>query len=123
MADEPMKLIAEYDDEAKAESAVALLREAGIKVLTSRDEASASVFGQTPYELTGLAVPESQVEEAEKVLAQLDNPPEPGWEGEAEQAVEGWVCPGCDTVVPNDQTVCPECGTARAGPAGPSSAG
>src|SRR5437762_3414319 len=39
MAHEPMKLIAEFDNEAEVETAVALLREAGIEVLTSRDEA------------------------------------------------------------------------------------
>jgi hypothetical protein len=113
MSDEPMKVIAEYDDEAEVQSALALLREAGIEVLTSRDGGSEVLFGQTPYELTGLAVPESRVEEAQRVLAQLDTPPEAGWEQEAEQAVEGWVCPGCDTVVPQDQDVCPECGTRR----------
>ena len=113
MINEPMKLLAEFDNEAEVETAVALLREAGIEVLTSRDQASASVFGQTPYELTGLAVPVSREAEARTVLAQLGAPPEPGWEQMAEHAVDGWVCSGCDTVVPQGEAVCPECGTSR----------
>jgi hypothetical protein len=113
MSEEPMRLIAEFDNEAEAEAAVALLKEAGIPVLTSRDEASASLFGQTPYELTGLAVPQSQEAEAQRVLAQLDGPLEPGWEQQAEQAVDGWLCQNCDTVVAETEQVCPECGTPR----------
>ncbi len=118
MANEPMKVIASYESEAELETALGLLREAGIQVLTSRDEGSAPLFGQTPYELAQLAVPASQVDEALRVLAQVDAPPEPGWEQEAEQAVDGWVCRNCDTVVQQEQTLCPECGTARGeGPA------
>jgi hypothetical protein len=117
MSDEPMKVIATYDNEAELETALALLQEAGIKVLTSRDTASASLFGQTPYELAEIAVPESQADEALGVLAQLETPP--AWEEKPEKAITGWVCPGCDTVVTQEEPVCPECGTERgAVPAG-----
>src|SRR4051794_35501287 len=113
MANEPMKVIATYESEAELETALGLLREAGIQVLTSRDEGSAPLFGQTPYEMAQLAVPAAQADEALRVLAQVDAPLEPGWEQEAEKAVDGWLCRNCDTVVNLEQTVCPECGTPR----------
>jgi hypothetical protein len=203
MSDEPMKVIAEYDDEAELEAALAVLNDAGIKVLTSRDQASASLFGQTPYELAQVAVPEnradealrllsevkpslsseaddegekeksgyevteviakftaeeeaqaalaalkaagvqavlsghvpsaaafslfgrlqyapiqlavpqSQVDQARQVLEGAGSKPAPGWEEAAEQAIDGWLCHNCDTVVAETEQVCPECGTPR----------
>jgi rubrerythrin len=121
MSDEPMKVIAEFDDEAELEAALTVLNEAGIEVLTSRDQASASLFGQTPYELAQVAVPENRADEALQLLSQVKPAPssEADDEGEkekagyAEQAIDGWLCHNCDTVVAETEQVCPECGTPR----------
>ena len=31
----------------------------------------------------------------------------------AEEAIDGWVCDGCDTIVAPEEAFCPECGSTR----------
>jgi hypothetical protein len=113
---EATEVIANFMDEDEAQPALTALRSAGIQAVLSGavpNPASFSLFGRMQYAPMQVAVPPEQADEARRILAHLDAPPESGWE-EAAEKIEGWMCHECDTVVPEGVTVCPECGTPRA---------
>jgi rubrerythrin len=59
-------------------------------------------------------VDSSQVQRAKEVLADLrQEKPAANWESEAVEAIEGWICPLCDTQVEDAVMVCPACSEAR----------
>jgi rubrerythrin len=105
---EETKVIAEYDHETEALAAQAALEAAGIKAVVS-----AGTNTMLDAKQVQLAVPVTQVEEAQAILAHADSPPEAGWEATAEGAIDGWLCHNCDTVVSKDEVACPACGALR----------
>ncbi len=109
-------VVGEYTTEDAAKVALAALQAEGIQGTVSgslADPANYSIFERLNCEPIQVAVLREQAEEARRILAHLDEPPEPGWEEKAEQALDGWLCHNCDTVVEQSATVCPECGTRR----------
>jgi hypothetical protein len=113
---EATEVVANFMDEDQAQPALLALRAAGIPAVLSGavpTPATFSLFGRFQYAPMQLAVPHDQVAEAERILTHLDAPPELGWEEVVEQAIDGWLCHNCDTVVPEVETDCPECGTVR----------
>jgi hypothetical protein len=94
-----------------------VLREAGIEASLMGDVGGQAdpdwVAGRmhaAPYQLV---VPAAQVAEAAKVIEELTAPPEEGWEKSAEDAIDGWLCHNCDTVVAQDEPACTVCGALR----------
>jgi rubrerythrin len=109
-------IVAEYTIEDAARVALTALQAEGIQATVSgamADPANYSIFEALNCEPIQVAVLREQAEEARRILQHLDEPPEPGWEKKAEQAVDGWLCHECDTVVDQAALVCPACGTPR----------
>jgi hypothetical protein len=111
-------VLAEFSTPTEAHLALARLEAASIRGFVSGDEPNAanfSVFGRMQYAPITLHVPESQAKQAAEILSSLDQErPVKGWEGQAEDAAEGWICHLCDTLVEDEQaTVCPDCGEPR----------
>jgi rubrerythrin len=92
------------------------LRSAGLLATLSGATPSAaafSLFGRLQYAPMQISVPSKQAAEALRILAGVNEPPEAGWEDRAEQALDGWLCRNCDTVVDRVQSICPACGSHR----------
>jgi hypothetical protein len=113
---ESTTVIREYDNTTQALADQAALRAAGIEALLSGDVPNAASFhwlaGRLNYAPVQLVVPVSQREQAEQIL-QNETPPEEGWEESAEEAIDGWLCLNCDTVMKEEEEVCTGCGTPR----------
>lgn len=111
-------VIATFEDRAAAEAVQTVLREAGIEATLQGDVGSEAhpdlVAGHLHSEPIQMLVPAAQVEAAAAALKEAVAPPEEGWEQAAESAVDGWVCVNCDTVVDQNEAVCPTCGALRA---------
>jgi hypothetical protein len=111
---EKTEVVAEFATAAEAHLALNLLQTHGVQgVLAGEDfnPGHYSVFGLMPYApAVQLCVPESQAERAREMLADRhdDMALPSGWESQAE-AVDGWICHLCDTVVEEGATVCPAC--------------
>jgi Putative prokaryotic signal transducing protein len=112
------EVIATFKTGMEAQVARMILESEGIEAVVSGDvpnAASFGLFGPLQYTRIELSVGASEVARAQSALrrstgqAELDS----DWEDSAESAVSGWLCLGCDTEVPLDQEVCPECGTSR----------
>lgn len=76
--------------------------------------ASFSLFGRLPFSRIQVVVPRSQADRARFILAAagvevLEN----DWESLAEAAVDGWICPRCDTLTDHGDDVCPTCSASR----------
>src|SRR5262245_50524082 len=114
---EPTEVIAEFPTETEAQVALARLRAEGIEGAISGEvphAASFSLLGRLQYAPILLSVAASQVDKARQILAQdRDAALEEGWEDAAEAAIQGWICPNCDTEVMPEETTCPECGASR----------
>jgi hypothetical protein len=74
-----------------------------------------SIFGRLQFSAIQLHVPESHARRANEILMTvgIEQPPPKGWEAEAEDAVDGWICSVCDTQAEEEATVCPACETPR----------
>lgn len=111
------EIIAEFASEAEAQ--VALLRLRMDRILAQvvghvPTAASFSLFGRLPFAPIHLVVPRSQAERARFILAAAGvEVLEHDWETLAENAIEGWLCPLCDSEVEHSDDVCPLCGTNR----------
>lgn len=115
---EVTRVIAEFNTPSEAHAARLHLAEEGIEATVSGDlpnPAGYSWVGRLQYAPIELSVGASDVDRAQEILAHRTEAGEldKGWEAAAEAAVTGWICRGCDTEVPQDQDVCPECGTLR----------
>lgn len=107
---EDEEVIAEFMTETEARSAQIRLAEEGI-LSQLRGVESQTVLH---LEEIQLAVPLSQAGQARRILRSVhEQQLEPGWEDAAEEAINGWVCEGCDTIVALEVAFCPECGSTR----------
>jgi hypothetical protein len=109
--------IAEFAIPPEAHLALELLRQHSIQGFISDDTTNPlnfSLFGRMPYSHgIQLYVPETQADEARKLLGtQKREKPPKGWEEEAERG-KGWLCHLCDTYTEEDVAVCPACGEQR----------
>jgi hypothetical protein len=113
---EATTVIREYDNPTEALADHATLRAVGIEALLVGDVANAAhpdwVAGRLDYGPIQLAVPASKREAALEAL-QEEDVTEEGWEETAEGAIDGWLCHNCDTVVQQDESICPACGSLR----------
>src|SRR5689334_780244 len=102
-----LQLIAEFDTPGEAQEAQALLQAEGIAAVvgdSTTSEEEAPIFGHRPSALVQVSVPVADADRARHVLQKtLELTLDRGWENLAEAAVDGWVCSGCDTVVPNSE--------------------
>jgi len=110
-------VLREFDSAAEAQLALERLRAESIRSFVSGDTplpTNFSIFGQMQYAAIRLHVDAAQAERARAILADLPrHKPEKGWESQAEDAIDGWICPLCDTQVEVDAIVCPACGETR----------
>jgi hypothetical protein len=114
---DPTEVIAEFKTPGEAHAALARLEAEGIAGVVTGDVPNAanwSLLGQLQFAAIQLAVARADAARARDVLglAAQEELAE-GWESAAESAIEGWICACCDTEVPLNQDVCPECGSAR----------
>lgn len=93
-------VIAEFDDEIKALATLAALRGEGVEAALASEEK------------LRILVPFDKKAEALAVLESFESPLVEDWEQEAE-ALDGWLCHNCDTVMANDLPACSECGSLR----------
>jgi hypothetical protein len=114
------EIIAEFASAAEANEALARLRAEGIEGMVAGDVPTAPNFAIVdPQQFVPItvAVTPADVERARQVLAGLPAVDEEVSEEElaedAKAAITGWICPSCDTEVPQDVAVCPECATPR----------
>jgi hypothetical protein len=113
---EATRVVATFQTAAEAHVAQVRLQAEGIESVVSGDvpnPAGFSLFGRLQYSAIELSVGVSDLARAQEILATplAEDELDTSWEAAAESAVEGWICAGCDTEVPADQQVCPECGT------------
>lgn len=110
--------IANFPTEAEARLALGRLDEEGIRgdVVPASDNLERSAIVLPIHDGYDLRVAAADAERAQQVLA-LDarQPLPPDWEDEAEKAVDGWICPACDTPVSMNEAFCPECGASCPG--------
>ena len=110
-------VLREFDSAAEAQLALERLRAESIRGFVSGDTplpTNFSIFGQMQYAAMRLHVDATQAERARSILDDLPrHRPVKGWESQAEDAIDGWICPLCDTQVEEDVTVCPACGETR----------
>jgi rubrerythrin len=114
---EPTEVIAEFQTVVEAQEALAWLREEGFEP-SLEGELSETVnyplLGGMPLAPTRVVVPASQAERAREALANRGEVQlQEDWEDAAEHAVDGWICPNCDTPVKLEEAFCPECGASR----------
>jgi hypothetical protein len=110
--------IATFPTEAEARLALGRLDEEGIRgdVVPASDNLERSAIVLPIHDGYKLLVASGEAERARRVLflfAQQQVPP--GWEDEAERAIDGWICPGCDTAVSMNEAFCHECGASCPG--------
>src|SRR5262245_29404934 len=114
---QPTEAIAVFPTEDEAQEALAWLREEGIEGSLDRDAADTSnypILGGPAHVPMRVLVAASDAERARAVLASRGQDQlEPNWEEQAEAAIQGWICPNCDTEVNPDVAFCPECGASR----------
>jgi hypothetical protein len=110
-------IIAEFNSPDEAHLALSRLQEASIRGFVTGDQPNPTTFsllGRMQYDAVRLHVAESDAERAAEILANVrDAELSENWEDEAEMAVEGWICPVCDTEVAKELTTCPDCGAGR----------
>lgn len=106
--DDEAEMIAEFSDPVEAESARQRLAADGIEAHVQTPDVTSSTA------LYLVLVRGDDVSRALKLLGGGAGEVEEGWETLAEQAIDGWLCHGCDTPVPADLDECPECGARRA---------
>lgn len=111
------EVVAEFATEAEAQVALVRLRLDRIDaevVGHVPTAASFSLFGRLPFAPIHVVVPRSQADRARFILAAAGvEVLEPGWESLAESAVDGWICPVCDTEADPGEDVCPCCASSR----------
>lgn len=111
------EVIREYEKLAEAMAHLAALQAEGIAAVLAGDVPNGANFhwlaGRLNYAPIQLVVPASQRGQAERILLQLGEPLPLGWEADAESAIEGWLCPTCDTVTAYEEIECAGCGGAR----------
>jgi hypothetical protein len=118
MTAEKTVVVAEFPTEAEAQVALTRLQEESIPAHITGGGANPvnfSLFGRMPFAPIQVHVFESQARQAKQLLSDLKGlRPRDGWEPEAENAVDGWICQLCDTHV-EDETAnaCPSCGEPR----------
>jgi rubrerythrin len=110
-------VVAEFTSEAEAQVALVRLRMDRIHARVVGHiptAASFSLFGRLPFAPIQIVVVRSQAERARFILAGAGvEVLEHDWETLAENAVEGWICPKCDTEGEPGEDVCPVCRTSR----------
>lgn len=110
-------VLAEFNSPEEAHLALNRLREASIAGFVTGDQPNPTTFswlGRMQFDAIRLHVAASDAERAAELLANTQNAELPeDWQEQAEAAVEGWICPACDTEVASELTTCPECGEAR----------
>lgn len=111
------EVVAEFATEAEAQVALVRLRLDRIDaevVGHVPTAASFSLFGRLPFAPIHVVVPRSQADRARFILAAAGvEVLEPGWEALAERAIDGWICPVCDTEADHGEDVCPCCANSR----------
>jgi hypothetical protein len=113
---EQTKVIAEYGSEVDAQVACVRLLLNGIEAFVTGDVPCPgnTVLVRLSSAPIQLAVAASQVEWARFFLdvAGLEVL-EPDWESLAEQAIDGWICTCCDSLIESGDDVCPVCDSHR----------
>jgi hypothetical protein len=111
------EVIAEFATEAEAQVALVRLRLDAIRaevVGQVPTAASFSLFGRLPFAPIQIVVARSQAERARFILAAAGvEVLESDWETLPEQAVDGWICPLCDTEAGPGEDACPVCRSSR----------
>jgi rubrerythrin len=114
---EPTEAIAEFQTVVEAQEALAWLREEGIEASIAGDVSETvnyPILGGMPLAPTRLVVAASDAERAREVLAHREQEQlQDNWEDAAESAINGWICPNCDTEVNPEEAFCPACGASR----------
>jgi rubrerythrin len=111
------EVVAEFAHEAEAQVAVVRLRMDRIHAQVVGHvptAASFSLFGRMPFAPIQIVVVRSQAERARFILAAagvevLEN----DWESLAERAIDGWICPKCDSEAEHGDDICPVCRALR----------
>lgn len=113
------EVVAEFATEAQAQVAIVRLRLDHIDadvVGHVPTAVSFSLFGRMPFAPIHVVVPRSQADRARFILAAAGvEVLETDWESLAEKAIDGWICPACDTEVDHGEDACPNCDTSRFG--------
>jgi hypothetical protein len=112
----PTEPIANFPTEAEARLALGRLDEEGLRaeVVPANDNLSRHAIVLPIHDGYHLLVAAEDAERARQVLAlDAEQPLADGWEDAAEQAIDGWLCPNCDTEVSMNEAFCPECGESR----------
>lgn len=114
---EPTEAVAVFPTEVEAQEALAWLREEGIEGVLDADAADTSnypILGGPAHVPMRVLVAAPDAERARAILASRGGDQlEANWEEQAEHAIQGWICPNCDTEVHPDEAFCPECGASR----------
>ena len=110
-------VLCEFDSADEARLALERLQAESIRGFISGDAPLPTTYtflGPMPYAAIRLHVDASQVRRAREVLSALQwEKTNRSWEGQADDAIDGWICQLCDTQVDEDATVCPACGETR----------
>ena len=111
------EVIAEYTTQLEAEEALNWLRQEGVEGSIAVDVEHAAkypILGGGPVAPTRVLVLAADAVRARAILAKLDQGElQENWEDAAESAIQGWMCPNCDTEVNLEEAYCPECGSPR----------
>jgi hypothetical protein len=110
--------VANFPTEAEARLALGRLEAEGIAghVIPASDNLSRHAIVLPIHGGYDVVVAAGEAERARQVLLlHAHQPVPPGWEDEAERAIDGWICPGCDTPVSMNEAFCPECGASCPG--------
>jgi len=110
----PFVTIAAFDSMIEADLVRGILEEEGIPVILSGEHATSAFAGITALAEITLAVPEEELDRANRLLDEFESEPDEQVEALAEGSSEaGWVCSLCGQFVEDAATACPSCQTPR----------
>lgn len=110
----PTEAVAIFPTEAEALLALGLLDAEGIRgeILPASDNLSRLAIILPVLDAYHLVVAPDDAESARRILfLHAREPLAPGWEDVAERAIDGWICPCCDTQSSMNEASCHACGS------------